>query len=497
MRILFAGSEAVPFAKTGGLADVASALPKALHEAGHEITLILPHYPRQIAKSLGWEFSAHHTGAKVDVPIRSDVMTGRLLETRLPGSEVRAIFVDCPEYFDRENLYGSDGRDYIDNCERFVFFSRAILGAAKVPNLRPEIIHANDWQTGLVPALLQIEERGKSPLGQTASVFTIHNMAFHGSFWHFDMPLTGLDWKYFNYQQMEFHGKLNLLKTGIIFADQITTVSPSYAQEIQTPDFGCGLDGVLASRRADLTGLLNGIDPDIWNPAVDSALPANYDVETWREPGAKPACKRGLQKESGLPEREDVILFGMISRMTEQKGFDLIRDKMHEFLKRDVQLCFLGAGEPQIEMWLKDLAQRHPDQVAVRVGFDEGLARRIEAGSDAYLMPSRFEPCGLNQMYSLRYGTVPVVHAVGGLADTVADANEYHLNQGLANGFSFHEYTAEAFARTVHRAIDVYHNKDQWARLVETGMRQDWSWKPRAAAYQAVYEKALEKLSPR
>ncbi len=402
MRILLASSEAVPYAKTGGLADVASALSKALKEAGHEVTLILPYYPRQMAKTGGLAEAIYDTGATVDVPIRSDLVTGRLWESRLPDSDVRVLFVDCAEYFDREGLYGTEGRDYIDNCERFVFFSRAALLAAKNMNIRPEVIHANDWQTGLVPALLQIEERGKPPLGRTASVFTIHNMAFHGSFWHFDMPMTGLDWQYFNYHQMEFHGKLNLLKTGIVFADQITTVSPSYAHEIQTPDFGCGLDGVLAGRRAELTGILNGIDPGVWNPETDPNLPANFSAETWKDPHGKPACKRGLQDEFHLPNRGDVPLFGMISRITEQKGFDLIRDKMHEFLKRDVQFCILGSGEPQIEAWLKNLAEDYPDRVAVRIGFDEGLAHRIEAGCDAFLMPSRFEPCGLNQMYSLR-----------------------------------------------------------------------------------------------
>ncbi len=494
MRILLASSEAVPFAKTGGLADVASALSKALKDAGHEVTLILPNYPRRMARPGGLADSVFETGAAVDVPIRSDRVPGRLLETRLPDSDVRVLLVDCPEYFDREGLYGGEGRDYIDNCERFVFFSRAVLQAAVALNLRPEVIHANDWQTGLIPALLQIEERGKPPLGRTASVFTIHNMAFHGSFWHFDMPLTGLDWRYFNFHQMEFHGKLSLLKTGIVFADQITTVSPSYAREIQTPDFGCGLDGVLAGLRADLTGILNGIDPGVWNPAADPALPANYSAETWQEPGGKPACKRALQEEFHLPARSDIPLFGMISRITEQKGFDLIRDKMHEFLKRDVQFCILGSGEPQIEAWLKDLARDDSERVAVRVGFDEGLAHRIEAGCDAFLMPSRFEPCGLNQMYSLRYGTVPVVHAVGGLADTVVDASEYNLNNATANGFSFYDYTARAFAHTMRRAIDLFQNRDAWSQLVATGMRQDWSWKPRAEAYLAVYEKALAKL---
>ncbi|MCA9070792.1 MAG: glycogen synthase, partial [Planctomycetaceae bacterium] len=422
MRILFTSSEAVPFAKTGGLADVTSALPKALHQMGHDVTLMIPYYPRQIAKGTAANIPITDLGISIDIPIRSDVVTGRLLESHLPQSDVRIILVDCAEYFDREGLYVSNGRDYIDNCERFVFFSRAVLQAAKELNLRPEIVHANDWQTGLVPALLQIEERGKPSLGQTASVFTIHNLAFQGMFWHFDMPLTGLDWKYFNYQQMEFHGKLNLLKTGIVFSDQLTTVSPSYAQEIQTPEYGCGLDGVLAGRRPDLTGILNGIDLEVWNPETDSALPSNYNVETWQSPEGKPACKKALQRELQLPEQDDVPLFGMISRMTEQKGFDLLRDKMHEFLKRDIQFCFLGTGEPQIEIWLKDLAERYPNRVAVRIEGDESLAHRIEAGSDAYLMPSRFEPCGLNEMYSLRYGTVPIVHGIGGLADTVVDA---------------------------------------------------------------------------
>ncbi len=302
-----------------------------------------------------------------------------------------------------------------------MFLSRAVTTLAQQLRLRPDIIHANDWQTALIPALLAIEGRGPNVTDTTASVFTIHNMAFQGLFWHWDMLLTGLDWKYFNLHQMEFYNQLNLLKTGLVFADMVTTVSPTYAREIQTPEFGYGLDSVLRSRRNDLVGILNGVDTKIWNSQTDPALPANFSIADVDE--GKRACKRALQSEFGLPTADDVPLFAMVTRLTDQKGLDLVAQAADRLSSKDVQLCVLGSGDAKYEGWLTELAKNLPEKVAVRIGFDDAMAHRIEAGADLFLMPSRFEPCGLNQMYSLIYGTVPIVRATGGLADSVVDAN--------------------------------------------------------------------------
>ncbi len=485
MRIVLASSEAVPFSKTGGLADVSSALAKALRQLGHDVWLIVPHYPK--VKTGGPVPEVQQTGRRIEVPVGQQRRTGMLLKSQLPDCDVPVFLIDQADYFHRAELYRESGQDYKDNCARFVFFSRAVLEVARSLELRPDILHAHDWQTGLIPALLAIE--GKSTIGfeKTKSVFTIHNMAFQGQFWHWDMLLTGLSWKYFNWKQMEFYDHLNLLKTGIVFADAITTVSPTYAQEIQTSEFGCGLEGVLSSRSANLIGILNGVDTDIWNPETDKSLPANYSAESYSK--GKAACKAQLQKRLGLPVRPDVPLFGIISRLTDQKGFDLICDGAAELMKFDLQLCILGSGEANYEKKLQDLAREHPNRVSLTIGFNDDLAHQIEAGSDLFLMPSRYEPCGLNQMYSLRYGTVPVVRAVGGLADSVVDATEWNLASGKATGFRFSDYDTRELLRQVTRAVDFFGDRDRWPRLVRTGMQQDWSWKRSAAEYASLYER--------
>jgi len=494
MRIVLASSEAVPFSKTGGLADVVTALAKALDKRGHDVRLIVP-YHRRLAAAKPSLPRPEPSGHQVEVKIAAKTVSGEILQTQLPGSDVTVLLIDQPAYFDRDGLYQQNGKDYQDNCERYVFFSRAVLEATRLLEFEPDVIHANDWQTGLIPALLQIEYSGRPPFHRSASVFTIHNMAFQGRFWHWDMLLTGLDWKFFNWRQMEFHGDLNLLKTGIVFSDQVTTVSPTYAREIQTPDFGCGLDGVLRQRSGDLVGILNGVDTDIWNPETDEALPRNYSAETIDD--GKSACKSDLQRSAGLDVRGDVPLFGMISRMTAQKGLDLISECADELLQNDVQLSFLGTGESEYERFLERLSFRYPGQVAATIGFDEELAHRIEGGADGYLMPSRFEPCGLNQMYSLRYGTVPIVRSVGGLADSVVDTNEETLAEHRATGFRFDEYSPQAFADRVGRAVDLYQDRKTWKQVAQTGMRQDLSWNRSAAEYETVYRKAEEKIAYR
>ena len=478
-----AASEAVPFAKTGGLADVCGALPAALADAGHEVTLILPAYRHVRYCGLPVE----PMGIEFIVPIGSKTTSGRLLRSNLPGGKVSVYLVEQNQYYDRDELYRSDGKDYIDNCERFVFFSRAVMEAVRLLQLEPDVIHANDWQTGLVPAYLKIAYAGLPRYEHIACVFTIHNMAYQGQFWHWDMLLTGLDWKYFNWHQMEFYGKLNLLKTGLVFADAITTVSPRYAKEIQTSPLGCGLEGVLQQRSDAVSGILNGIDAEQWNPATDPHLAANYDVDSVKE--GKPQCKAALQREMGLPERADVPLVGLIGRLCDQKGFDLVAEVMGKWATdTETQWVILGTGEPKYHRLFESLAERFRQRVAVRLEFSGPLAHRIEAGADLFVMPSRYEPCGLNQLYSLRYGTVPVVHETGGLADTIVDATPQAQTAGTANGFSFEEYSPQALDETLRRACEVYRRTQAWDELVATGMRQDWSWAHSAEQYARLYQ---------
>mgnify|MGYP002526085338 CR=1 FL=1 len=496
MRIVMASSEAVPFAKTGGLADVASSLSKSLARAGHDVWLIVPHYPQAIQQQGDLGVDIEPTGETLDISIGSKRVAGGILKSSIVGSDVNVLLIDRPEYFDRPGLYQEKGEDFSDNCERFVFFSRAGVEATRQLNIRPDVVHANDWQTGLVPALLALEYRQTPGFEKTASIFTIHNMAFQGQFWHWDMALTGIDWKHFNTREMEYYGDINLLKTGIVFCDIATTVSPTYSREIQTEEFGCGLHGVLCEKGDRLVGILNGVDTDVWNPETDSALAKNYaaprngDVSDMTR--AKGACKSDLQKRQGLPVREDVPLFGMISRLTDQKGLDLTVDCFDQAMELDLQMTFLGTGDARYEDFLSDAARRHPEKIATTIGFDDALARRIEAGADIFLMPSRYEPCGLNQMYSQMYGTVPIVRRVGGLADSVVDASGENLQAGTATGFCFDNYESDALLEQIQRAVRSYADRSEWMKLVQTGMQQDWSWKRSAAEYLTVYDRARE-----
>ena len=496
MNILVASSEVVPFAKTGGLADVCGALPMELARLGHRAWVILPYYRQSRCSGLPIE----PLGIRFIVPIGSKTVAGQLLRSRLPAGdvEVPVYLVQQDEYYDRNELYREGGQDYPDNCERFVFFCRAVLEAIRLLGLEVDLIHANDWQTSLVPAYLKTEYHPVPRYARIASLLTIHNIAYQGMFWHWDMLLTGLDWKYFNWHQMEYFGKLNLLKTGIVFADSITTVSPTYAEEIQTPLFGRGLEGVLQHRRDVLSGILNGIDANVWNPATDRYLRdpnATYDADSVAQ--GKPLCKAALQHEMGLAQRPDVPVVGMIGRLDDQKGLDLVADVIPGWVEQsEVQWVILGTGEPKYHQLFGDLARQFPQKVALRLEFSEPLAHRIEAGADMFLMPSRFEPCGLNQMYSLRYGTVPIVRQTGGLADTIVDATAEHLAAGRANGFSFREDNADALGETLRRAMEAYARPEVWNRLVALGMRQDWSWKRSAQEYLGLYEKTLARARP-
>lgn len=486
MNVLFASSEAVPFAKTGGLADVSGALPIALRQLDIQTTVFLPAYRCVHESGLPLE----NTGIYFDVPIGSKLVSGSLLRSTLPGSDVPVYLVDQPQYFDRPGLYNEQGRDYQDNCERFVFFCRAVVEAIRLLDLPVDVVHANDWQTGLIPALLETEYHAADRYRSLTTLFTIHNMAYQGQFWHWDMLLTGLDWKYFNWQQMEYHGKLNLLKTGIAFSHAISTVSPRYALEIQTEPLGCGLGGVLRERSDVLKGIINGIDDQIWNPATDAHLAMNYTIADWR--AGKSANKRRLQEQLGLEVAEGLPLIGSVGRLVGQKGWEMILKILPQWLRsQDAQWVVLGTGEPGLEQQLRGLAEQFPGRLSAQFAFSDALAHQIEAASDIFLMPSQYEPCGLNQLYSLRYGTVPVVRETGGLADTIWDL-EAASEDRPANGFSFQEWDANALHRTLLRAITVYQSRsDVWARLVETGMKQDWSWRTSAEQYALQYQQSV------
>ncbi len=491
MKILMTASEAVPFAKTGGLADVATALSRALSKEGHEVVLVLPHYPQLLPQGARHRLNLETVDDGFSIPVGSRKSQGSFLKAQLPNSNIQVILVDQPDYFDRPSPYVYENIPYEDNCERFVFFSRAVIEATK--RFGPfDVIHANDWQTGLVPALIDIEARKQNAeFRQIGTVFTIHNLAFQGRFWHWDMVLTGLDWKYFNWKQMEFFGDLNLLKTGIVFADMVTTVSPTYAREIQSPELGWGLDPALAGRGSSLVGILNGVDTSVWHPGIDRFIKVNFNSSNVAD--LKPQCKADLQQAVGLPIKPDVPVIAMISRMSEQKGFDLLERANNRLFENDAQFIFLGTGERQYERYVKDLGQCYPDRVASLIRFDEELAHKIEAGSDLFLMPSAFEPCGLNQMYSMLYGTIPLVHAVGGLADSVVPVTPETLHEKTATGFSFQRYHVEDFLKCFNDALATYRNRELWSQLQQTCMNQDLSWNNSARNYLKVYEQAINK----
>jgi starch synthase len=493
-KLLLAASEAVPFAKTGGLADVAGSLPRALAQRGHECAVILPLY----AGARSGKTPITPTDHTFSVPVGNRYVAGRLWRSELPGTDVPVYLVEQPDYYERDDpargfgLYqytAFDGRksDYPDNCERFVFFSRAVLEAMALLGYWPDVLHLNDWQTGLVPVYLREHYLNRPRYGRVRTLFTIHNIAYQGVFWHLDMPLTGLDWRLFNYRQLEYYGSFSFLKAGIVFADLLNTVSPTYAREIATSsEYGRGMDGLLAERRDRLFGIVNGVDYGVWNPGTDRHIAAPYDLETVEE--GKARCKAVLQHRFGLRADLRAPLLGMISRLVDQKGLSVLARAADAILQDGAQLVVLGEGEAGYQHMLAALRDRYPEQVGVVFSHDEPLAHQIEAGADIYVMPSQFEPCGLNQLYSLKYGTVPVVRATGGLADTVTDCRPETVAAGTATGFSFEPYSAGAFREAVRRATDAYRNQpDVWRQLVGTGMRQDWSWDHSAAEYERLY----------
>ena len=476
MRVLMVASEAVPFAKTGGLADVVGALPRALAGLGHEVDVVMPRY----------------RGIEGGSPERAITVTlGNLVSDArcyvAAEGRVRTVFIDHAGYFDRDHLYGANGHDYVDNPERFAFLCQAALTWAAESGAPYDVVHGHDWQAALVPVFLGRMAKS-APSLRPATVFTIHNLAYQGVFDASWLPYLGLGWDLMRVDAMEYWGRISYLKAGIVFNQLITTVSPRYAREIQTPELGFGFDGILRERDADLIGILNGIDYDQWDPERDPSIPRPYSADDLQ---GKEAAKRGLLERYGLPTSIEALarpVVGLISRMVDQKGFDLLADIADELPRLGAAFVLLGSGERRYEdLWLA-LATRYPDRVAVHIGFDERLAHLIEAGADLFLMPSRFEPCGLNQMYSLRYGTVPLVRATGGLADTVEN---FDPASGTGTGFTFDEYSPQALLGTLRWALGVFMDGRTWPRIQRAGMRQDHSWAASARRYVEVYERAL------
>jgi len=475
MEILFVASEVAPLSKSGGLGDVAGALPAALASRGHAVAVVSPRYGSIDPVRQGFE--AIHRAIRV----RGEHTT---LFVRRRGG-LSHYLVEHEHFFgSRRGLYGDQHHEFGDNAERFAYLCRAALEVPAAFGLKPRVLHLNDWQTGLAAWLLRHEHAQDPLLQATRSVFTIHNLAYQGVFRKEVLPAIGLPWDVFRFDAMEFHDRLNFLKAGLVFSDAITTVSPTYAAEIQTPEGGEGLDGLLRHRSRDLTGILNGIDHQEWDPAGDRHLPVHYDRHHL---AGKHACKRALQEEVGLPVRPDLPLVALVGRLADQKGVDLVLAALPELMRRELQLVLLGSGRRDWEEAFAHAAREHPHRFAARLGFDEGLAHRIEAGADIFLMPSRFEPCGLNQLYSLRYGTVPVVRRVGGLADTVEDYDGWKRG----TGFVFADYDPRAMLAGLRRAKETFRDKRAWNAMLKRGMAQDFSWARSAARYEALYDGLL------
>ncbi|NOX08733.1 MAG: glycogen synthase GlgA [Gammaproteobacteria bacterium] len=478
-KILYITSEAYPLIKTGGLADVSGSLPRALQLLKQDVRLLLPYYPQvqQQAGKVKLIDEQEHYGHQV-----------RVLETRLPGSRVTVWLVDCPAAFDRPgNPYvDTDGNPWSDNAFRFALFSQVAVQLALGkghPAWQPDVVHCNDWQSALIPALLSQHEQ------RPGSVFTIHNLAYQGLFNYQAFIDLGLPDTLWGMNGLEFHKQLSFIKGGLIYADRINTVSPGYAIEIQQPEFGYGLDGLLKHRQDRVSGIINGIETKIWNPGTDPYLEHNYNYRTLAH---KSQNKTSLQAELGLPVDADVPMLGMISRLVEQKGVDVILDSLSTLLQWPLQIVILGSGDKTYESQLTQWAEQHPDKLKVIIGYDEALSHRIEAAADIYLMPSKFEPCGLNQLYSLHYGTIPVVRNVGGLADTIVNATQETLADNTANGFYVKDNTPQALLETLEKALTIYHKKDEsWHRLQHTAMQHDYSWKTSAEKYIQLYQQAM------
>lgn len=455
MKILFCSSEAVPFAKTGGLADVSGALPQALEKRGCQVKVALPKYR-----------SAGQQAPKM-------------------GGDIEVFLIENDKYFDREELYGDSNGDYPDNLDRFAFFCRQIIALLKKVDFKPEIIHCNDWQTALIPAYLKTGLSKDPFYTRIKTIFTIHNLAYQGIFTKDQFPKTGLNWQFFNMHALEFHDKINLLKGGLIFSDLINTVSPTYAQEIQTEEFGCGLDGVLRERKGNLEGIINGLDYQTWSPQLDKHIFRTYGTENLQD---KYINKQKLQQELNLPCGQNIPLLGIVSRLASQKGIELIISALEKMPKLNLQFVLLATGDQSFHIELERIKQKKYKNISINLLFDATLAHKIYAGCDMFLMPSYFEPCGLGQLISLKYGTIPIVRKTGGLADTIVDYNEANHT---GNGFVFEEYTEDEMLKAITRAAVLYNDKKKWQELMWRAMKENFSWESSAIKYIDFYCRAL------
>lgn len=484
MRITFAASECVPFSKTGGLADVVGALPRILAAAGHEVSVFVPLYrqtkladAQTVVRSITIPFDDHYRFCSV-------VSAGR-------GTGVQYYFVDYPPFFDRGGLYGTSSGDYPDNAERYALFCRAVLEASKILG-PPHIFHCHDWQSALIPILLRTQYVEDPALRDVATVFTIHNVGYQGVFPPDTLPLLTLPWDLFTISKMEFFGNVNFLKGALVYADFITTVSHKYSHEIQTTEFGFGLEGVLRDRAITVAGILNGVDYDEWNPTTDRYIAANYSPQ---DLSGKMKCKEDLLATFGIAKPNvNLPVIGIVSRFALQKGFDLILQIMERLAREDMVLIVLGSGDKSYEDMFLRLQKQFPHKIAVKIAYDDALAHKIEAGSDMFLMPSKYEPGGLNQIYSLKYGTVPIVRATGGLDETI---DAWDPRTGKGTGFKFNEYSGESLLLTIKEALRVFHDQPSWLKLMKNGMAKDFSWNASAKDYLKVYEKMRQlKASP-
>jgi starch synthase len=479
MHIAFAASECVPFSKTGGLADVVGALPRALAALGHQVSVYVPRYrqtklndPQTVVRSITIPFDDKYRFCSV-------VTAGA-------AAGVRFYFVEYPQYFDREALYGRPAGDYPDNAERFAMFSRAVLEASKILGV-PHVFHCHDWQSALVPVMLRTLYAEDPAFHDVATVFTIHNMGYQGLFPPDTLPLLMLPWELLTISKMEFFGQVNFLKGALVLSDYVTTVSKKYSQEIQTTEYGFGLEGVLRQRAATVTGILNGVDYDEWSPQTDKFAVVKYSPQ---DLSGKQKCKHDLLHAFGVTNADSrVPVIGIVSRFAAQKGFDLIAQIMDRLAREEMIVVALGAGDKTYEEMFQRLNKQFPNKIATKVAYDNAIAHKIEAGADMFLMPSRYEPCGLNQIYSLKYGTVPIVRATGGLDDTI---EPWDARTGKGTGFKFTDYTGEALLATIKQALRAYRDPSSWQTLMRNGMSRDFSWGASAREYGKIYERARQ-----
>ena len=485
MNILFVASEVVPFAKSGGLADVAGALPKALKALGHDVRIVMPRY-YIIDKE---EHNLTPISGSLGVPVGAmgEAWT-EIYEGTLPQSDVPVYFIEHEGFFGRKGLYDENGYAYMDNDNRFIFFSKSAMQLAKKLHFKPDIIHCNDWHTAAIPLLLNTTYAFDPDFENTASILTLHNLQHQGRFYKGAMDILGVGWEHFNYRELEDFGGVNLLKGGIVHADAVNAVSKKYAQEIKTQEFGWGLESVIQTHQNKLFGILNGVDYDEWSPDIDTFIPQQFDLDSLE---GKKVCKKDLQKTFKLPQRDDVPVIGLVGRLAEQKGITLLSQAIWELLHMDIQIVLLGTGEKWAEDFFSDIAKKYPEKFACFIGYRNDLAHQIEAGSDFFLMPSLFEPCGLNQIYSLRYGTLPIVRATGGLDDTIQN---YNPNTQEGTGFKFHDATPTALLGTVTWAVKTwYENPDAIQKLIHNAMTARFGWDDAAKAYEDIYKLAASK----